>query len=206
MDDLIKDVGEPDETVVDKSKAVDPAFTLDLDVRKTLISAFILWQIFAVTSWLLPPGKENSYLMAIAAPYMQITGYWQSWTMFSPNPMRDDYFVQAQIKYADGTTRDWNIPRTHDMGLIEAYQKERYRKMIENAGWKTNKTMYPYLARYAMIENDRGPQTYPATVTLVRYWRYISPPIPGWRNLDFAPATILSQTFNAPVLKGDTHP
>jgi hypothetical protein len=183
----------------------DSVYTISFDTRKTLISLFIIWHIFAVSVWLLSPGAVNFYLSKIVAPYMQITGFWQNWTMFSPNPLRDDYYVQAQITYADGVTRNWNIPRMHDMGMIEKYQKERFRKMVENAGGSSNKTMYPFLARYAMIENDRGPATYPATVKLVRYWRFIAPPNPGWRTPDFAPGKMASYTYSAPILGKDNH-
>jgi hypothetical protein len=180
---------------------VDPAFTLNLDLRRLFISAFILWQMFAVAVWNFPPGAVNFYLMPIVASYMRVTGCWQGWTMFSPNPSRDDDFVQAQITYADGVHRDWNIERMHDMGLVERYQKERFRKMIENANPKDAKRIWPFLARYAMIRNDRGPGTYPAKVSLVRYWRYIVPPNQGWRTLPFVPQPMMTQTFTAPVLK-----
>ncbi len=181
--------------------------TLAIDFRKVLISSFILWQIFAVTIWLMPPGATQEQIAQFVRPYMLATGCWQAWTMFSPEPASLDAYVAAEIDYADGTHRTWLFPRMSQTGYIQRYRRERFRKMMESAHLDDNKRMWPFLARYAAIENDRAgdPRAYPMTVHLIRHYRYIGPPpdgVPPYDLSDFYDESFnkspLPHTWSAP--------
>ncbi len=144
---------------------------ISFDLRKVLISAFLAWQIFAVSVWLLPDQGVRLGLNKLVTYYMLSTGVWQQWTMFSPHPARTNFYIDARIEYADGGFRLWHFPRVRDMGSTERYQRERYRKMMEYVYVDSGSRLWWDLARYAALENDRrgDPKAYPLTVHLIRH-------------------------------------
>src|SRR5215212_11118372 len=97
------------------------------------LNAFILWNLFSVGIWLLPNSALRQSCAELVRPYLMITGLAQGWTMFSPNPSDVDLYIEARITYANGQVRGWNYPRMIDMGYVERYRRERFRKMIEIA-------------------------------------------------------------------------
>ncbi len=161
----------------------DIAVTFDL--RKAIINLFLVWQVLAVAVWLLPDGIGRQTVYPVVSDYMRFTGCWQQWTMFSPSPYKNDSYVEARIEYPDGTSSHWNVVRMHDLGYVQKYQRERFRKAIENMHLDDNSRMWPYLSRYCALQSERsGRPNYPMTVHLVRHFRYISPP--SARTLPFA--------------------
>ena len=170
--------------------------------RKTAISLFFLWQVFAVSVWLMPPTSgPHQHLTPIVRNYMLATDCDQGWTMFAPNPTKLDVYVQVVADYGNGTQRSWNFPRPSQEGYIERYQAERMRKMIENAQASSAERMWPFLARYAAIQSDSGaPGTYPMTVHLIRHARLVPPP--PYHEVPYSVNEFYSQTFTASPLGG----
>jgi hypothetical protein len=176
-----------------------------LILRNTLITAFFVWQIFAVTIWLMPSGSgPRRHLIPVVRNYMMETGCVQGWSMFAPNPTKTDVYIQVQVAYGDGARKSWIFARPSQQGYVQRYQSERLRKMIDNIHTDENKRVWPYLARYAAIMSDRRtPGTYPMTVSLVRFSRLISPP--PYRELPYSPELIYEQTFNSSPAVGATN-
>jgi hypothetical protein len=197
---------DSEEVVAEQQQPADEVdyFTIGFDFRKIIISLFVVWQVFAVTVWLMPEGQgPRLYLGPIVNSYMLFTGAWQQWTMFSPSPEKKDASIEARVDYADGTHGYWNFYRMTSMGYVERYQRERFRKMGENAEPPSARRMWPYLARYAAIVCDRHkPGTYPMTVHLLRRLRYITPP-PG-SILPYQSYPFYTETFTAPPYEGST--
>jgi hypothetical protein len=193
------------ESVESKGSGVEkPSINIAGLIRKVLITWFVVWQVFAVTIWLMPAGSgPRRHLIPLVRKYMMSTGCVQGWSMFAPNPTKTDVYIQVRVDYGDGSNREWVFARPSEQGYIERYQSERLRKMIDNIHTDENKRIWPYLARYAAIESDHGmPRTYPMTVSLVRYSRLISPP--PYHELPYNPALIYMQTFNASPLRSPT--
>jgi hypothetical protein len=73
----------------------DDVFVITFNWRRVVIGSFITWQIFAILVWLTPPGGiVSTYVTPAVAYYMEFTGCWQQWTMFSPTPWKvNDYDV-----------------------------------------------------------------------------------------------------------------
>jgi hypothetical protein len=164
---------------------------------RILINAFILWHLFALTIWLLPESALRQSWIGLVSPYMTWTGFMQSWSLFSPNPAPMEVYVEARITYADGRARSWVYPRMVNMGYLERYRRERFRKLIEMAHPDENRVVWPSLARYAARRNNLNPGNPPVSVALVRHFRAIPPP-----GLLFAPfKTYLF--FQMPVRSGD---
>src|SRR6476661_2961299 len=101
--------------------------------RRFWLNAFIVWNLFAVGIWLLPNSTLRQSCSELVRPYLMLTGLAQGWTMFSPNPSDVDLYIEARVTYADGHVRGWSYPRMIDMGYVERYRRERFRKMIEIA-------------------------------------------------------------------------
>jgi len=146
---------------------------------KILVSIFILWQLLMTALWLMPASATQRLMLNTLHVYMWVTGCDQNWAMFSPNPANIDVYLQANIFYKDGTHKVWSFPRMHNMGFIQRYQAERYRKMIENAHLDMNSGVWPYLAQFAALSNDTQPKTNPVVqVELIRSWQVITT-VPG---------------------------
>lgn len=108
--------------------------------------------------------------------YMARTGLWQYWDMFAPNPASLDYWVDAIVLYEDGTYKVYQYPRMYEMGIIEKYFKERYRKFYERVNMDEHSWRWPTFAqRIALLSYD-DPGNPPVEVTLRRHWREILPP------------------------------
>lgn len=149
---------------------------------RALVNAFLFWHLFALTIWLLPESALRRNWIGVVSPYMTLTGFMQSWSMFSPNPAAMDVYVESRITYADGRVRSWVYPRMVKLGYIERYRHERFRKLIEMAHPDVNSMMWPSLARYAARRNNVYPHDPPVAVALVRHFRSVPPP-----GLLFAP-------------------
>lgn len=141
-----------------------------------VINAFILWNLFALTIWLLPGSALRSRFVNAVHPYLQFTGLTQSWRMFSPNPADIDLYWEARIRHANGQVRSWNFPRMVDLGYVERYRRERFRKLIELANSDKNRMVWPSLARFAARQNNVDPKNPPVAVELVRHFRTVPPP------------------------------
>lgn len=164
---------------------------------RILINAFLVWHLFAVTIWLLPESELRQSWFGLVSPYMTLTGFMQSWSMFSPNPAGIEVHVEARITYAEGRVRSWFYPRMASLGYIERYRHERFRKLIEMAQPDENRMVWPSLARYAARRNNLYPGNPPVFVALVQHFRPIPPP-----GMLFAP----DQTyvfFQTPVQPGE---
>lgn len=142
------------------------------------VNLFILWHLFALTIWLVP---NNSAIVqgcvGLVRPYMTLTGFAQSWSMFAPMPDRLDVTLEARILYADGETRSWFFPRMARMGYARRFEEERWRKLVEIATHNNGTQMLcSAMARYAARANNFDSQNRPVSVELFQHSRQIPPP------------------------------
>ena len=164
---------------------------------RLIVNVFVLWHLFALTIWLLPESALRQSCADIFRPYMTFTGLMQSWTMFSPDPSKLDLYVEARIKYADGQVRSWIYPRMSELGYVERYWHERFRKFIELTHLDQNQMVWPSLARYPARLNNVYPDNPPVQVQLVRHFRFTPPPGVPWP--DYQTYTF----FTLPILPRD---
>ncbi len=141
-----------------------------------MITGFLMFQLFALVITAIPPGRGLlTFAKIVVAPYMRIVGLTQSWPMFSPNPPSADTYLQAEIHYRDGRTRQWKFPIPADYGYFRRYTIERYRKWAnDNVRPDAGRAIWPDAARYVARVNDTLGVP-PDTVRLVRYSSMISP-------------------------------
>jgi hypothetical protein len=86
---------------------------------------------------------------SFSRPYPLWTGLFQKWDMFAPDPSKLNCYVGAQIAFRDGRTALWNFPRMENLGIVEKYFQERYRKYAnDNLRLDSDAPAWPDAARY----------------------------------------------------------
>lgn len=149
---------------------------------RTLLSAFILFHLVAITLWAIPVDTALTQAFRGAVrPYMLWSGLFQAWDMFAPEPLKVNSYVQAVILFRDGTTRIWAFPRMENLTLVERYSKERYRKFTsDNLPQNKYAPIWPDCARY-IARLNYNPANPPVSVGLYRAISEIPPPrADGW--------------------------
>jgi len=107
-------------------------------------------------------------------------GLRQDWMMFAPNPTRENTYIDAEITYRSGRKHIWTFPQMQELGYVERYAKERYRKFANERLWvKENSMIWPDAARF-IARLNRDPSDPPKIVKLAHY-RCVIPwaPPPG---------------------------
>ena len=141
--------------------------------KRRVINLFIIWHAFALFMWLMPANSAIvQAFVGVVRPYMVITAFAQSWSMFSPNPDKMDVYLEAKI----GQVKSWEFPRMVHYGYVKRYEEERWRKMTENVTHGSNQNLWPMMARYAARVNDPDPHNPPVRVALIQHSRLIPPP------------------------------
>ncbi len=162
------------------------------------VQAFVLFHIFAITSWSLPKPPDRELVGLRDAPnkillynerhvkrspmkyYLESTGLWQYWDMFSPNPANTDIWMDAVVTYEDGAKMQYRYPRMKDLQLrkkyVEMYTKERYRKFVENAHMDKNRYKWPAVAQRIAYLSYQDADNLPVMVELRRHFKVINAP------------------------------
>jgi hypothetical protein len=68
----------------------------------------------------------------VTTPVMVFANLWQSWDMFAPNPRDEDIWVDVLYSDTSGQNRQWVLTKMNDMGYLERWQKERWRKYFND--------------------------------------------------------------------------
>src|SRR4030095_9750306 len=130
-DDL--DFVEQDDSVRKGCGLAARIVSLSQRAKYIAINAFLAFYILAVTCWcmsndspLIPLCKD------LVRPYFLWAGLFQSWDMFAPIPKGANTYIEATLRYWDGSQKTWTFPRVEQMGLKEKLFKERYRKFADN--------------------------------------------------------------------------
>jgi hypothetical protein len=165
------------------------------------VTAWVYFHLFMIASWTLPRPPERvmkserpasvveavrdapNYLLKAnlafkGTPlhyYLDTTGFWQYWNMFSPNPASTDVWIDAEVEYADGKQMIFAYPRMQDLSLTERYFKERYRKFVENSHGERFSYKWPSVAQAIAFQSYQGDGNFPVKVTLRRHYKEVRP-------------------------------
>ncbi len=161
------------------------------------IKCFVLFHLLAITVWALPnppqgivDGKvepagtdwilvyDKKYVQP-APPFQQyliLTGFWQYWDMFAPDPVQQDVWCDAEVLYKDGSKRRYGYPRIYDLPILAKYPKERYRKFFERAPDPTSAFLWAQFGQRIAYLNADNPANPPVKVFLHKHVLLISPP------------------------------
>jgi hypothetical protein len=158
---------------------------------RLLLTLFIAFHLVSITLWVLPFNASlTGLLREWIGPYFSLMGLRQEWSLFSPNPIAANSYIDAQVVLQNGDLRIWTFPRLEGLKLTERYSKARYRKF---AGWLYRRRFaYAWrdAARYVARQYNSSAMP-PRTVKLIRHWAWI-PPIdseddtpPAWHSTVF---------------------
>ncbi|MBS1703394.1 MAG: hypothetical protein JST12_17155 [Armatimonadetes bacterium] len=157
-----------------------------------LVVAFVVYHIIAVTTYALPipskkvlddevPARGTDILLkynqkevknwAPIYSYLYVTGFWQYWDMFAPDPAQTDLWCSAEITYFDGTKKEFHYPRIKDLTIPQKFVYERHRKYFERVNITDYAFLWPSFAQaiaYQCAEDTNNP---PVEVTLIRHFQ-----------------------------------
>ncbi|HJP82727.1 MAG TPA: hypothetical protein VJ835_04405 [Fimbriimonadaceae bacterium] len=108
--------------------------------------------------------------------YPGVTGFWQFWDMFSPNPASIDLYMQADVIYADKSKHRFLYPRMYTLPIPEKYVKERYRKFFENASASDQSYELPAVGQRIALECFTDPNNPPVSIEILTFQDIIEPP------------------------------
>jgi hypothetical protein len=142
---------------------------------RVLINVFLLFHLIAIVSWSMPLSSPLlEAFRGLIKPYMLWSGLFQSWDTFAPTPKSQNDYIQGVVITRDGHTHNWPFPRMEQLGFLDRYTKERYRKFTEYLPDDKNSALRPDVAMHlAGFYQDRNNP--PEFVILVRYWSDIEP-------------------------------
>ncbi len=96
--------------------------------------------------------------------------------MFAPDPLRINAYLEAEVKFQDGSTLRWTFPRMEQLSMGRKYFKERWRKWAtDNVRLDRNSGLWADAARYVARLHQAMPSP-PTQVKLIRLWADIPPP------------------------------
>jgi hypothetical protein len=158
---------------------------------RVLATLFIATHIAAITLWVFPFNASlTRVLRKTIGPYFSLMGLSQEWTLFAPDPIEANSYVDAQVVLENGDVRTWTFPRLETLDFRQRYSKARYRKFT---GWLYRNAYayaWPDTARYIarQFKDSAAP---PRTVKLIRHWARIAPIAlaptaqPTWHSIVF---------------------
>jgi hypothetical protein len=92
--------------------------------------------------------------------------------MFSPDPARTNAFVTAHIKFMDGSTDTYTIPRNNDLNFSDRYQYgERFRVLTEVLRSEDGRFMRRDVAKFVLRQvREKNFHKIPLKVELFENW------------------------------------
>ena len=159
------------------------------------VVAFVAFHVISITIYSLPnPSKPvlldqvqpsgsdyflkyNTKVFKAWLPistYCYVTGFWQFWDMFAPDPAQVDTWCDAQVTYFDGSKKMFQYPHIKELPIPEKFLKERYRKYFERVNddsqffylW----TSFGQAIAYKMADDPNNP---PVQVDITRHFIYV---------------------------------
>jgi hypothetical protein len=168
------------------------------DLGRALISAFILITLVVVIAANLPPSELKAQLTRISNPYIEAVGIKQVWGVFAPDPRRRVLFLEARIRFDDGSTAIWRPPR--GAPFPNSYRDVRWRKWVEPV--HRIQTLWPLMARWLAREYATAGKR-PVEVSLVRRSWWLLPPGPGPDHEEIKEETLYTLDVTDEVLEDE---
>lgn len=140
-------------------------------VGQAVLGVFFVALIVAVFAWNMPASKIHDEVgEKWAAPFLTSTGLQQGWDVFAP-PRRATVALSANVLLADGRTVRWRPPN-HGRFFMP-YRGYRWIKWMEKIRTDASE---PFWYQTAAWIARRYADESPVKVTLVRTWKYSTPP------------------------------
>jgi hypothetical protein len=169
---------------------------------RAIVGAFVVWQLAAVATWLVP---DKDCVRSFREPARRVFAKWltvtqtdQSWGMFAPNPPRNNVFLKVLVTDANGDVWDMRTDvYAAERKPIPWIWNDRMRKMNRRIiGGESGPTEWyrkwhaRYHCRQWALEHDGDA---PVQVELVRVSYKIPSPEQVFRNGWYSPEELLAR-------------
>ncbi|MEM7154590.1 MAG: hypothetical protein AAF799_17210 [Myxococcota bacterium] len=173
-----------------------------------VISGLLMWQIGAVTTWLMPDKyclkSWRTPARKVFAKWLTVTQTDQGWGMFAPNPPRSNVFLKVLVTDREGEVWDMRTDvYAPERKPIPWIWNDRMRKMNRRIiGGESGNTQWyrKWYARYHcrqwQLEHDGD---IPRKVELVKVWYKIPTPEETARRGYYVPEDLLERTGHEKV-------
>lgn len=94
-------------------------------MRRTLISVFVFWNIFAV---LVGKNFEGTWASRLVMPYLVWTRLLQQWNLFVPDPRKEAIRYRAEVEMEDGQVIQWQRPYPPNWDFFERHLVYHFQK------------------------------------------------------------------------------
>lgn len=147
-----------------------------LTARRLLISLFLVIHLSATMLWVLPPCPLRLRTIDLVSYYILPLGFWQYWTMFAPDPVRDTFTLEAEVVDAKGLRAVFTFPRLADYSVIQGIPRFRHSKYAANLSVDAFELPREFAARHVIRKLNLPADAYPVDVQLLYQVRPSTPP------------------------------
>ncbi|QQR58907.1 MAG: hypothetical protein IPG59_05275 [Candidatus Melainabacteria bacterium] len=173
---------KPKNLTVDDAKHVAPRRPALDPTWKKCLSAFAVFFMVVVVSWLQDESPIKEKMTPYTWPAMVFFEWVQHWSLFSPGVRNINYHETGIITFEDGSTRLYEFPNMQKMDHWERFKHEKLRKMfLDNIIWTSMgwKWAQPPVCRY-LANCVADAKNQPVFVTMI--WNNIPTPPPDPKN------------------------
>lgn len=98
-------------------------------IKKLLILIFFTLNVGIMIADGLPDQSAlGGRFISLVSRYQAWAMLYQPWSMFAPNPMNTTAFIEADLRFDDGSTSVWKLPRPNDLPFFrKILTGDRYR-------------------------------------------------------------------------------
>lgn len=143
-------------------------------VRRAVVSVLVIAYLLSACMYCMPAGLWQATVLRPQRSFMEWSGLWQDWSMFSPDPFLDNTYLTASLRFDDGSATEYELPRMEKMGFVDALYRERWRKFWQDNLNESN-WLCPPFSVYLARKFD-SPKRHPTSVELVRHTEEIRHP------------------------------
>jgi hypothetical protein len=145
-------------------------------LRRLGISAFLVVHLGATALWVIPPCPLRSACFGPVSCYMLPLGLWQFWSMFSPDPVRETLFLEADLIDSHGLRFAFAFPKLADFSKWGAVPRFRHSKYAVNLSIAELEIQRELAARHVVRQIGVPASSFPVDVHLIYQVRPTPPP------------------------------
>lgn len=159
--------------------------------RRLLISVFVVVHLSATILWVLPDCALKQRTIGTVACYIMPLGFWQYWTMFSPDPVRNTFTLEAEVVDAKGLRAVYPFLKLADYNVWQGMPRFRHSKYAANLAVDAFEEAREFAARHVIRQLNMPADAFPVDVQLVYQVRPTQRP--------GEPVDLMTPTQRAPI-------
>lgn len=140
---------------------------------RAALTGVILFILLTLLASNLSDSGLRDWLARLVEPVRNGAGLDQAWGVFAPDPRSTVYGLEGRIRYDDGTTEVWHLPKGDP--IVSEYRDYHWQKWSEQVRLDDHSGLWQPFAVWLARTHDR-PGRHPAEITLVRRWFDLNPP------------------------------